>query len=55
MIIFPAIDIKKGNVVRLAQGNFDEVTEYSGSPVAMAKLWEKKGARWLHLVDLDGA
>lgn len=55
MIIFPAIDIKGGNVVRLSQGNFDEVTEYSGSPVATAKLWEDKGAQWLHVVDLDGA
>jgi len=55
MIIFPAIDIKEGNVVRLAQGKFDEVTEYSGAPVAMAKLWEEKGAQWLHVVDLDGA
>ena len=55
MIIFPAIDIKEGNVVRLAQGKFDEVTEYSGSPIAMAKLWEGKGAQWLHVVDLDGA
>ena len=55
MIIFPAIDIKKGNVVRLAQGKFDEVTEYSGAPVAMAKIWEEKGSQWLHVVDLDGA
>ena len=55
MIIFPAIDIKEGNVVRLFQGNFDKVTEYSGSPIAMAKLWEGKGAQWLHVVDLDGA
>jgi phosphoribosylformimino-5-aminoimidazole carboxamide ribotide isomerase len=55
VIIFPAIDIKEGNVVRLLQGKFDEVTEYSGAPVAMAKLWEEKGAQWLHVVDLDGA
>ncbi len=55
MIIFPAIDIKEGNVVRLVQGKFDEVTEYSGSPVGMAKLWKDKGAEWLHVVDLDGA
>ena len=55
MIIFPAIDIKDGKVVRLSQGKFDEVTEYSGDPVAMARLWEKKGAQWLHVVDLDGA
>ncbi|HQP10221.1 MAG TPA: 1-(5-phosphoribosyl)-5-[(5-phosphoribosylamino)methylideneamino]imidazole-4-carboxamide isomerase [Candidatus Omnitrophota bacterium] len=55
MIIFPAIDIKEGKVVRLMQGNFNEVTEYSGSPVAMAKLWQAKGAPWLHVIDLDGA
>lgn len=55
MIIFPAIDIKDGKVVRLAQGKFDEVTEYSGSPAAAAKTWAKKGAQWLHVVDLDGA
>ncbi|MBN1869633.1 MAG: 1-(5-phosphoribosyl)-5-[(5-phosphoribosylamino)methylideneamino]imidazole-4-carboxamide isomerase [Candidatus Omnitrophica bacterium] len=55
MIIFPAIDIKEGKVVRLAQGNFDEVKEYSGAPVAAARLWEEKGAQWLHVVDLDGA
>jgi len=55
MIIFPAIDIKEGNVVRLVQGNFDEVTEYSGAPAATAKLWEEKGAQWIHVVDLDGA
>lgn len=55
MIIFPAIDIKEGNVVRLSQGKFDEVTEYSGDPIAMAKIWEGKGAQWLHVVDLDGA
>ena len=55
MIIFPAIDIQEGKVVRLEQGHFDEVTEYSGAPAAMAKLWEDKGAQWLHVVDLDGA
>jgi len=55
MIIFPAVDIKDGKVVRLSQGKFDEITEYSGDPVAMARLWEGKGAQWLHVVDLDGA
>lgn len=55
MIIFPAIDIKEGKVVRLLQGKFDKVTEYSGDPVGMARLWEEKGAQWLHVVDLDGA
>ncbi len=55
MIIFPAIDIKDGKVVRLIQGRFNEVTEYSDDPVQMARHWEKQGAQWLHVVDLDGA
>lgn len=55
MIIFPAIDIKDGKVVRLSQGRFEYVTQYSDNPVDMAKHWEAQGAQWLHLVDLDGA
>ncbi len=55
MIIFPAIDIKNGNVVRLLQGKFDEVTEYASDPLGMAKTFEAKGAQWIHIVDLDGA
>lgn len=55
MIIFPAIDIKDGKVVRLLQGKFDEVTEYSGDPVVVAQKWQQAGAQWLHVVDLDGA
>ena len=55
MIIFPAIDIKDSNVVRLLQGKFDEVTEYSSDPLSIAKIWASKGAEWLHVVDLDGA
>ena len=55
MIIFPAIDIKEGRVVRLVQGKFDQVTEYSQDPVAAARHWQGLGAQWLHLVDLDGA
>ena len=55
MIIFPAIDIKDGKVVRLFQGRFDQMTEYSDDPVATAKRWEDRGAEWLHVVDLDGA
>ncbi len=55
MIIFPAIDIKNGKVVRLFQGKFDEVTEYSGDPLVVAQNWQQKGAQWLHIVDLDGA
>ena len=55
MIIFPAIDIKEGKVVRLFQGKFDEVTEYAGDPVVVARKWAQAGAQWLHVVDLDGA
>jgi phosphoribosylformimino-5-aminoimidazole carboxamide ribotide isomerase len=55
MIIFPAIDIKEGKVVRLVQGQFDRVTEYSQDPVKVAEHWKAQGAQWLHVVDLDGA
>jgi len=53
--LFPAIDIMKGKVVRLFQGQFDASTEYSKDPVQMAKFWQEQGAQWLHIVDLDGA
>ncbi len=55
MIIFPAIDIQRGKVVRLMQGKFDAVTRYSDDPLSMAEKWVELGAQWLHLVDLDGA
>lgn len=55
MLILPAIDIKNGKVVRLYKGQFDKVTEYGSDPVDMAKHWQDLGARYLHLVDLDGA
>ena len=55
MIVIPAIDLKDGKVVRLAQGKFDAVTQYSDDPVEVARHWEKEGAQWLHVVDLDGA
>lgn len=55
MIIFPAIDLKDSKVVRLRQGKFSDVTEYSQDPVAVARDWVRNGASWLHLVDLDGA
>ena len=55
MIIFPAIDIKDGKVVRLLQGRFEEGTQYSTDPVKIAEQWVEKGAQWLHVVDLDGA
>lgn len=55
MIIFPAIDIREGRVVRLMQGKFDHVTEYAQDPASVALQWEAQGAQWLHVVDLDGA
>lgn len=55
MIVFPAIDLRKGRCVRLFQGRFDKETVYSDSPVAVAQRWIEEGATWLHLVNLDGA
>lgn len=55
MIIFPAIDIKNGNCVRLKQGKFDELDVYFDDPVEVAKIWKEKGAKFIHIVDLDGA
>jgi phosphoribosylformimino-5-aminoimidazole carboxamide ribotide isomerase len=55
MLIIPAIDIIGGNVVRLEQGDFNKEKVYSPDPLEAAKTWEKKGARFLHIVDLDGA
>lgn len=55
MILFPAIDIRNGKCVRLIQGNYDEETIYGDSPTDMALEWEKQGADYLHIVDLDGA
>ena len=55
MIVFPAIDIKNGQCVRLFQGKKEDVTVYGEDPVIMAQKWEAEGAKWLHVVDLDGA
>lgn len=55
MILFPAIDIRGGNCVRLIQGDYDQETIYGDSPTAMALEWERKGAEYIHLIDLDGA
>ncbi len=55
MIVFPALDIKNGECVRLKQGKADEVTVFGSDPVEMARQWAREGARWLHVVDLDGA
>ena len=55
MRIYPAIDIKTGQCVRLKQGRFDDMTVYGSDPVAMAKKFVSMGASYLHIVDLDGA
>lgn len=55
MLIIPAIDLKDGHCVRLKQGSMADATVFSEDPAAMARLWKQKGARRLHLVDLNGA
>ncbi len=55
MIVIPAIDLKEGRCVRLTQGRMDRESVYSEDPVGMAKHWESKGAKMLHVVDLNGA
>jgi phosphoribosylformimino-5-aminoimidazole carboxamide ribotide isomerase len=55
MIIFPAIDLKGGQCVRLAEGDMDRATIYNDDPGAQAKLFADAGAKALHVVDLDGA
>lgn len=55
MILYPAIDLIGGAVVRLHKGDFDQLTEYGTDPVAVARSYADAGTRWLHLVDLDGA
>ena len=55
MIIYPAIDLIDGEVVRLHKGDFDQKTTYGSDPVAVARAYADAGATWLHLVDLDGA
>lgn len=55
MLVIPAIDLKNGECVRLRQGDMDQASVFSSSPVEMAGKWVKAGARRLHLVDLDGA
>jgi len=55
MILFPAIDLKDGQCVRLIQGDFEQSKIYNTSPVDQAKLFEDLGIEWLHCVDLDGA
>lgn len=55
MIIFPSIDLQNGQVVRLVQGDFNQKTVYNPDPVKVAKKYEEMGAKFLHVVDLDGS
>ncbi len=55
MIVFPAIDLKAGQVVRLAEGDMASATVYADDPAAQAKAFQEQGAGFLHVVDLDGA
>jgi len=55
MIIFPALDIKDNRCVRLSQGDFKRVKTYSHHPLEIALNWQDQGAKFIHIVDLDGA
>ncbi len=55
MIVIPAIDLKDGQCVRLKQGRMEDSTVFSNDPVSVAGVWAAKGARRLHIVDLNGA
>ena len=55
MLVIPAIDIKSGKCVRLKEGKMDQETIFSEDPLGMARQWFSKGAKILHVVDLDGA
>ena len=55
MIILPAIDLKEGKVVRLYQGDFSTVHQVADDPLSTARAFYDAGARYIHMVDLDGA
>ena len=55
MILYPAIDLKGGACVRLLRGDMSRATTYGDDPAAQARLFERAGCEWLHVVDLDGA
>jgi 1-(5-phosphoribosyl)-5-[(5-phosphoribosylamino)methylideneamino] imidazole-4-carboxamide isomerase/N-(5'phosphoribosyl)anthranilate isomerase len=55
MILLPAIDLRGGRCVRLVQGDFDKETVYDDNPIDVALAYERDGAEWLHVVDLDAA
>ncbi|WP_299894822.1 1-(5-phosphoribosyl)-5-[(5-phosphoribosylamino)methylideneamino]imidazole-4-carboxamide isomerase [uncultured Ruegeria sp.] len=55
MILYPAIDLKDGNAVRLLRGDMDKATVFNEDPAAQARAFVEAGCEWLHLVDLNGA
>lgn len=55
MIIYPAIDLRAGKVVRLVEGNPNQQTIFSDDPLAIAQEWIAQGTQWIHMVNLDGA
>src|ERR1700730_9999372 len=55
LTIYPAIDLKDGECVRLRRGDMAQATVYSTDPGAQAKVWQDAGLAWLHVVDLNGA
>lgn len=55
LTIYPAIDLKDGQCVRLRQGEMDQATVYGADPAERARIWQDVGFAWLHVVDLDGA
>jgi phosphoribosylformimino-5-aminoimidazole carboxamide ribotide isomerase len=55
LTLYPAIDLKEGQCVRLRRGEMDDATVYSSDPAAQARTWQDAGFSWLHVVDLNGA
>jgi phosphoribosylformimino-5-aminoimidazole carboxamide ribotide isomerase len=55
LTLYPAIDLKDGQCVRLRRGAMDDATVYSSDPAGQARAWQDAGFRWLHVVDLNGA
>jgi phosphoribosylformimino-5-aminoimidazole carboxamide ribotide isomerase len=55
LTLYPAVDLKGGQCVRLRRGDMDQATVYDADPATQARRWEAAGFRWLHVVDLDGA
>jgi phosphoribosylformimino-5-aminoimidazole carboxamide ribotide isomerase len=54
-MVYPAIDLRRGRVVRLIQGDPKRETEYASEPLHVARRWQEAGAEWVHVVNLDGA